>query len=358
MNKSSTPDGLSPSAALRQAGQIGRRALSSLTRLGSASAQSAKQSISSEQREELDSVFKQHPDLFRDQSQMPPDWSEMNAPKTEGTIRTLLIRDQRSTPVLKGYLLSDPRLHLCAVAERLGDACRQIRQQNYQVIVLAIGEHVLDMVCLLDLMNSSNPRSKAVAVLDDQAMEQLNQMIHPKVLGYVAAQDADKHLADAVIDVSQGRFTASPRTSQVVMRLTSNYLAERAPATSASNSVRTTVLANTGYDTTHQSDFGMSNFASSQMHSSFLPSIQHSGFNDASGFSPRTKISTALLSERERGILSLVAGGLSSADIGQQLAISVPTVNTHIRSIFSKLDVHTRAQAIHVGITQGIIEVQ
>jgi DNA-binding NarL/FixJ family response regulator len=358
MNKSSTQNGLSPSAALRQAGQIGRRALSNLTRLGSAPAQSAKESIASEQREELDSVFKQHPDLFRDQSQMQPDWSEVNVPRTAGTVRTLLIRDQRSTPLLKGYLLSDPRLHLCAVAERLGDACRQIRQQNYQVIVLAIGDHMQDMVSLLDLMNSSNPRTKAVAVLESHVMDQLNQMIHPKVLGYVASQDADKHLADAVIEVSQGRFTASPTTSQVVMRLTSNYLAERVPATSSSSSVRTTAVANTGYDSAQQSDFGMSNFASSQMHSSFLPSIQNSAFSEVPGYSPRTKISTAQLSERETGILSLIAGGLSSADIGQQLAISVPTVNTHIRNIFSKLSVHTRAQAIHVGITQGIIEVQ
>ncbi len=358
MSKSSTQDSLSPAAALRHASLMGKQALSKLGRKLSASSSNATESTSSEQREDLDSVFKQHPDLFRDASQLQTEWSDFNKPLSAGAVRILLIREQHSTPLLKEYLLSDPRLHLSGVAERLGDACRQIRQQNYQVVVLAMSEHLKDMVCLLDLMNTANPRTKAVAVLDGKAMAQFNQMLHPKVLGYVASEDAEHHLTDAVAEVSQGRFTASPAISQVVMRLTSNYLAEHVPPMVSEIASRPALAAPAAYDSPLSSDFGLSSLASSQMHSSFLPSMQNSGFSEASGFSRRSKVRTAMLSERETGILALIAGGLSSAEIGLQLAISVPTVNTHIRNIFTKLGVHTRAQAIHVGITQGMIEVQ
>lgn len=358
MSKSSTPVGLSPGEAIRQAGQIGKNALAKMSRANNNPSLDSAISSVLPGSGELDAVFRQHPDLFREPSQLTSEWADSNKVMTTGTVRTLLIRDQQTTALLREYILSDHRLHMCAMAERLGDACRQIRQQNYAVIVLSIKEHLQDMLPLLDLMNTTNPRAKAVAVLEDQAAAQLKQMIHPKVFGYVAAQDADKHLTDAVMEVSQGRFTASPAISDIVMRLTSNYLAERAPPPVPANTLQHTAEVYPSYDNTNNSGFVSSSFASSQMHSSFSQSMQTSGFSEISSFSRRSKVNTALLSERERGILVLISGGLSSTDIGQQLAISVPTVNTHIRNIFSKLGVHTRAQAIHVGIAQGMIEVQ
>ncbi|MGH7728092.1 MAG: helix-turn-helix transcriptional regulator [Vulcanimicrobiaceae bacterium] len=52
----------------------------------------------------------------------------------------------------------------------------------------------------------------------------------------------------------------------------------------------------------------------------------------------------AKLSERERAIARLIAQGRSNAAIGENLAISVKTVEKHIASIFEKLDVRKRAQ--------------
>ncbi len=363
MSKSSIRVGISPSGAIRQAGQIGKNALAKMSRSPKSTLAFEVQSSVLPVVEELDSAFRQYPDLFREPSQLPSDWANSRKEIVSSAVQTLLIRDQQTAPLLREFLLSDHRLHICAMADRLGDACRQIRKQNYQVIVLSIGEHLQDMVPLLDLMNTTNPRAKAVAVLDDEVAAQLQRMIHPKVFGYVAACDADKHLTDAVMEVSQGKFTASPAISDIVMRLTSNYLAERAPVGLESSGSRQTEpsfanaerLNSSGFAS---SGFASSGFASSHMHSAFMPSSQHSGFGEASGFSHRPRVNLALLSERERGILVLVADGLSSSDIGQQLAISVPTVNTHIRNIFTKLGVHTRAQAIHVGISQGMIEAQ
>jgi DNA-binding NarL/FixJ family response regulator len=52
------------------------------------------------------------------------------------------------------------------------------------------------------------------------------------------------------------------------------------------------------------------------------------------------------LTDREREILTLIAQGHSNAEIAQSLVISMKTVRNYISSIFSKLQVADRAQAI------------
>ena len=52
------------------------------------------------------------------------------------------------------------------------------------------------------------------------------------------------------------------------------------------------------------------------------------------------------LTDREREILTLIAQGCSNGEIAQTLVISLKTVRNYISSIFSKLQVVDRAQAI------------
>jgi DNA-binding CsgD family transcriptional regulator len=64
---------------------------------------------------------------------------------------------------------------------------------------------------------------------------------------------------------------------------------------------------------------------------------------------------TSLLTEREQEVLRLVAAGLSSKAIGQQLFLSPSTVNHHIKSIVDKLGADTRAQAVAVAAQRGLL---
>ena len=52
------------------------------------------------------------------------------------------------------------------------------------------------------------------------------------------------------------------------------------------------------------------------------------------------------LSPREQSVLALLSKGYLYKEISEQLGVSGPTVNTYIRRIYDKLQVHSRTQAI------------
>nr|WP_297354626.1 response regulator transcription factor [uncultured Caldimonas sp.] len=63
------------------------------------------------------------------------------------------------------------------------------------------------------------------------------------------------------------------------------------------------------------------------------------------------------LSEREVGVLRLVAAGNSNKRIAGLLDISEETVKAHMRSILSKLGANDRTHAVIIALKRGIIEV-
>jgi DNA-binding CsgD family transcriptional regulator len=63
------------------------------------------------------------------------------------------------------------------------------------------------------------------------------------------------------------------------------------------------------------------------------------------------------LTAREIEVLALVAAGLSSRDIGQELTLSVRTVERHITNIYSKLGLTSRVQATAYALERGLVSV-
>lgn len=61
------------------------------------------------------------------------------------------------------------------------------------------------------------------------------------------------------------------------------------------------------------------------------------------------------LSPREIAILELVAAGKANKTVAWELSVSQETVKAHLRSIFSKLDVTDRTQAVTTALRRGII---
>lgn len=68
------------------------------------------------------------------------------------------------------------------------------------------------------------------------------------------------------------------------------------------------------------------------------------------------RVSGEALSAREIEVLRRLAAGKSNKEIGAELFISEGTVKTHVKSIFSKLDVVSRTEAVATATRRGLIQ--
>jgi DNA-binding NarL/FixJ family response regulator len=71
---------------------------------------------------------------------------------------------------------------------------------------------------------------------------------------------------------------------------------------------------------------------------------------------PGPPLNTAKLTPREIDILWGIAKGFSYAEIAGHLGLSWQTVPGHIKSIYRKLEVHTRGEAVFEAVQQGLIK--
>lgn len=63
------------------------------------------------------------------------------------------------------------------------------------------------------------------------------------------------------------------------------------------------------------------------------------------------------LTEREREVLARAAEGLGNRAIGELLGISEHTVKFHLASVYGKLGVGNRTEAVQAGLRRGLLEI-
>lgn len=77
--------------------------------------------------------------------------------------------------------------------------------------------------------------------------------------------------------------------------------------------------------------------------------------NESPRIERRRPSTIALLTRREREILVLLATGRNQSQIATDLVISPKTAATHIQRILTKLDVHSRAEAVVVAHRERLV---
>lgn len=62
------------------------------------------------------------------------------------------------------------------------------------------------------------------------------------------------------------------------------------------------------------------------------------------------------LTEREREVLHLLTRGLTYSEVASLLGISKGTIQSHVKNLYRKLEVCTKAEAVGVGLRYGLVE--
>jgi len=69
----------------------------------------------------------------------------------------------------------------------------------------------------------------------------------------------------------------------------------------------------------------------------------------------KTKEKNLFITRREKEVLQLIAEGLTNTEISEKLFISIPTVNTHRKSLIEKFEVKNTAMLIGKAIKNGLL---
>ncbi|MEZ5608458.1 MAG: response regulator transcription factor [Burkholderiaceae bacterium] len=231
-------------------------------------------------------------------------WPPFLRGQSERPARVLLVDDDpHMCRVIAQELLADTRIHLVAQANSLRDGRHLVARHDFDVMLVDLNLGDGTGFELIEYMKNVHPVAEAVVV---SAMEDEEHAIHAFELGatgYLVKGSWFGNFAQAVLHVVNGGATVTPNLARRLLRRLGGH--GDAPASTAVASRHTA-------------------------------SAEH-------------------LSEREREILRLVASGHTSCEIAQNLAISAQTVNTHIKNIYRKLQVRTRAQAVNRASQHGLL---
>ena len=228
-----------------------------------------------------------------------PMWPAFLMGQPEQPVRVLLIEDDpHMARVIANELLADLRINLLGRGSNVREGYRLISQNEFDVMLVDLDFGDGTGFDLIEYMKTVRPQAEAVAI---SATEDEQQALHAFELGatgYLVKDSWFGNFSQAVLQVVNGGASITPSLTRRLL----NRLAH--------------------------------------------PQVE--------GFTLHKDKSQCKLSEREKEVLKLVASGHVSAEIGLRLNISGQTVNTHIKHICSKLNVHTRAQAVSYAVNRGL----
>ncbi len=231
-------------------------------------------------------------------------WPPFLRGQPDRPVRVLLVDDDpHMCRVIAQELLADPRIDLVAQANSLRDGRHLVARHDFDVMLVDLSLGDGTGFELIEYMKSVHPVAEAVVV---SAMEDEEHAIHAFELGatgYLVKGSWFGNFAQAVLHVVNGGATVTPNLARRLLRRLGT----------------------------------------------------HGDAGPGAGAASRHDSSAEHLSEREREILRLVASGHTSGEIAHNLSISAQTVNTHIKNIYRKLQVRTRAQAATRASQHGLL---
>lgn len=166
------------------------------------------------------------------------------------------------------------------------------------VLILDVTLH--NVVQIIKHLTNHKPTVNILLLAIDCNVQQAIQLLNLGATGYLCTRATPKDLITAIRHVSRGETIVSPKVTRGVVE----QLAQ------------------------HQTD------------------------------SPHSDELHTLLTEREIEVLQLLCQGLTDKEISEQLHISIRTVNGHLSHIYTKLDVRSRTETMHLVLEKGWIKLE
>jgi len=200
---------------------------------------------------------------------------------------------------LRMLLESKPDMEIVAEAESGREALEKLRVVRPDVILMDIQMPDMNGIEATQRIKAVSPQTAVLALTMHEDDHYFFEMLHAGASGYVPKRAAPDELINAIRTVSQGQVFLYP---SLATRLVQDYL-KRAEA----------------------GDQPM-------IHDDLTP--------------------------RELEVLTLIAEGMTNAEIAARLVISVKTVDRHRENIMHKLNMHSRIDLVKYSLRMGLIELE
>lgn len=208
--------------------------------------------------------------------------------------RILLVDDHRV--VLEGLraLLNDEKdLNVVGLAEDGRVALSMVVELSPEVVIIDVSMPRLNGIEATSQIVHDHPQTRVLALSTHTDGRHVRSILEAGAHGYVTKEMAGAELVHAIREVSHGRkYLSSDVTESVVDGYVKKVVDDRTAMT--------------------------------------------------------------ILSGREREVLQLLAEGLTSGEIAEQLCVSTNTIDTHRRNLMKKLDLHSVAELTKYAVREGL----
>lgn len=226
-------------------------------------------------------------------------WPNFLIGQVDKPVRVLLIDDDAHIRmVIAQELMADERTLLVAQASSIKEGRKAIRQHAFDVMLVDMHLGDGEGLELIDFMKTLHPSAEAVVVSIMESDDLVLRAFELGATGYLIKNSWFGNYPMAVLQVANGGASITPNLARRLLQRFDKTAVEEVRRRQPEEAER--------------------------------------------------------LSAREREVLRMVAGGYTSVEIGVRLAISSMTVNTHIKNIYRKLQVRTRAQAVRFASLRGM----
>ncbi len=223
--------------------------------------------------------------------------------------------DAQMREFFAGSVVRNHQLSLLASVATVTDAKNCLNDPAHRVDVLLTDLGLPDGSGLDVIRHARRRHPECEALVISMFGDEDNVMasIEAGALGYIHKDTTPEDVAQTILDMKAGASPISPMIARRVLAKYRTLQAPRAP----------------------------------------VAPVPDSGWGDLLPVAPGEE--KVQLSGREQEVLELIARGFSYAEIARLKAVSVHTVQTHIKNLYGKLAVHSKSEAVYEATRMGLL---